>query len=59
MSLSLDRQRKHKVTSSRFHDGMKVYVHVVAPAFGDKMEHLRELQWIRTVVDLGDDERAW
>ena len=35
---------------------MKAYVHVVAPAIGDKMEHLRELQWIRTVVDLGDDE---
>jgi len=36
-----------------------VCVHVVAPALGDKMEDLRELQWIRTVVDLDDDdERA-
>lgn len=34
-------------------------VHVVAPAFGDKMEHLRELQWIGTVVNLDDDERGW
>jgi hypothetical protein len=23
------------------------------------MEHLRELQWIGTVVNLDDDERAW
>jgi hypothetical protein len=27
-------------------------VHIVAPSFRDKMEHLGELQWIRTVVDL-------
>ena len=38
---------------------MRVRVHVVAPAFGDKMEHLRELQWIGIVVNLDDDERAW
>ena len=34
-------------------------VHVVALAFGNKMEHLRELQWVSTVVNLDDDERAW
>lgn len=60
MSLNLDRQRKHKITSSGPQsDGTRVRVHVVAPAFGDKMEHLRELQWIGTVVNLDDDERAW
>ena len=33
-----------------------MYVHVVAPTLWDKMEHLRELQWVRAVVDL--DRRA-
>jgi len=37
---------------------MRVCVHVVAPAIGDKMEHLRELQWIRTVVDLDDHDQG-
>jgi hypothetical protein len=32
-------------------------VHVVAPTLWDKMEHLRELQWVRAVVDL-DRRRA-
>ena len=31
-----------------------VYVHIVAPTFGDEMEHLGELQWVLTVVDLDD-----
>lgn len=30
----------------------RMYVHVVAPTLWDKMEHLRELQWVRVVVDL-------
>jgi len=30
----------------------RVYVHVVAPTIWDEMEHLRELQWVRAVVDL-------
>jgi hypothetical protein len=34
-----------------------MYVHVVAPTLWDKMEHLRELQWVRAVVDL-DRRRA-
>ena len=29
-------------------------VHVVAPTLRDKVEHLGELQWVRTVVDLED-----
>jgi hypothetical protein len=29
-----------------------MYVHVVAPTLWDEMEHLRELQWVRVVVDL-------
>jgi hypothetical protein len=29
-----------------------MYVHVVAPTLWDKMEHLRELQWVRAVVNL-------
>ena len=33
-----------------------MYVHVVAPTLWDKMKHLRELQWVRAVVDL--DRRA-
>jgi len=33
---------------------MRLNVHVVAPTVRDKMEHLGELQWVRTVVDLED-----
>jgi hypothetical protein len=33
---------------------MRLNVHVVAPTIRDKMEHLGELQWVGTVVDLGD-----
>ena len=33
---------------------MRVYVHIVAPTFRDKVEHLGELQWVLTVVDLVD-----
>jgi hypothetical protein len=29
-----------------------MYIHVVAPTLWDKMEHLRELQWVLAVVDL-------
>ena len=31
---------------------MRMNVHVVAPTVLDKMEHLRELQWVLVVVDL-------
>lgn len=56
MSLSLDHQcGKESIRSCcqvPCDDGTGVYVHIVAPAVGDKMEDLRELQWIWAVVDL-------
>jgi hypothetical protein len=50
MSLKLGNQGDKATNSNK----MRVYVHIVAPTIGDKMEHLGELQWVRTVVDLDD-----
>ncbi len=45
---------KKRLSSSVEHcsDEARMYIHVVAPAIWDKMEHLRELQWVRAVVNL-------
>jgi hypothetical protein len=50
--MSLRLQEKAAYVSFPIVGEARIYVHVVASTLWDEMEHLRELQWVRAVVDL-------